>query len=140
MWKELSVAGPYLLTFFPKVSGVAEYLEYQAKPPAALQLNYIAAVSICSRLLLRIDQYLAKNTGLILHSFIHCELVLYALCNTRCCSCGLGGPLHVSSSMHCKASKHWGSPWSQGPVFSSRPWEHPPMWSLCFHVEQLAPP
>ena len=107
MWKELSVAGPYLLTFFPKVSGVAEYLEYQAKPPAALQLNYIAAVSICSRLLLRIDQYLAKNTGLILHSFIHCELVLYALCNTRSCSCGLGAqaPLGAYMPFACKQQR-----------------------------------
>lgn len=125
MWKELSMASPYLLRFFPKVNGVAEYSEYKAKCPATLQLNYIAAVKMCSPLLLRINQYVAKNMGLICRSFIHFELVLQALCNTKSCSCGLGGPLHVGSSMCYKATKHWGSPWSPGPVFSSRPWEHP---------------
>lgn len=76
MWKELSAADPYLLTLFPKVSGVAEHLQYQAKHPAALRLNHVAAVWMCSCLLLRIDQYVTKNTSLILHSFIPCERVL----------------------------------------------------------------
>lgn len=43
-----------------------------------VQLNYIAAVSVCGCLLLRIDQYVAKNMGLILHPFPFrpCEVVL----------------------------------------------------------------
>lgn len=78
MWKELSVASPYLLNIFPQGKRCSRVLGVLGKASCALQLNYIAAVSVCGCLLLRIDQYVAKNMGLILHPFPFrpCEVVL----------------------------------------------------------------